>query len=109
MRTPVSVHKKIISSLAVIALVVLLGMTGTAEAQYRGGRVVVAPRVVVGGGYYYRPYFYDPFWFDPWYGFASTRARPSVSRSSRKKRRSTSTAFTPASSTTSTAPSSGSA
>ena len=70
MRTPVSVHKKIISSLAVIALVVLFGMTGTAEAQYRGGRVVVAPRVVVGGGYYYRPYFYDPFWFDPWYGFA---------------------------------------
>ena len=70
MRTPVSVHKKIISSLAVIALVVLLGMTGTAEAQYRGGRVVVAPSVIVGGGYYYRPYFYDPFWFDPWYGFA---------------------------------------
>ena len=70
MRAPVSVHKKIISSLAVIALVVLLGMTGTAEAQHRGGRVVVAPRVIVGGGYYYRPYFYDPFWFDPWYGFA---------------------------------------
>jgi hypothetical protein len=70
MRTPVSVHKKIISSLAVSALVVLFGMTGAAEAQYRGGRVVVAPRVVVGGGYYYRPYFYDPFWFDPWYGFA---------------------------------------
>src|SRR4249919_1601622 len=70
MRTPVSVHKKIISSLAVIALVVLLGMTGTAEAQHRGGRVVIAPSVIVGGGYYYRPYFYDPFWFDPWYGFA---------------------------------------
>ena len=56
--------------MALIALVVLLGMAGTAEAQRRGGRVVVAPRVVVGGGYYYRPYFYDPFWFDPWYGFA---------------------------------------
>jgi len=66
----VSLHKKIISSLALIALVVLFGMTGTAEAQRRGGRVVVAPRVIVGGGYYYRPYFYDPFWFDPWYGFA---------------------------------------
>ena len=33
MRTPVSLHKKIISSLALIALVVLFGMTGTAEAQ----------------------------------------------------------------------------
>ncbi len=63
-------HKKVISSLALIALVVLFGTTGTAEAQRRGGRVVVAPRVIVGGGYYYRPYFYDPFWFDPWYGFA---------------------------------------
>ena len=69
MRTPVSVHKKIISSFALIALVVLFGMTGTAEAQRWGGRVVVAPRVIVGGGYYYRPYFYDPFWIDPWYGF----------------------------------------
>jgi PEGA domain len=70
MRSPVSLHKKIIRSLVLIALVVLFGMTGTAEAQRRGGRVVVAPRVIVGGGYYYRPYFYDPFWFDPWYGFA---------------------------------------
>jgi hypothetical protein len=65
----VSLHKKIIGSLALIALAVLFGMTGTAEAQRRGGRVIVAPRVIVGGGYY-RPYFYDPFWFDPWYGFA---------------------------------------
>src|SRR5437763_738665 len=50
-------------------------MTSDAEAQRRGGarvgRVVVAPRVVVLGGGYYRPYFYDPFWYDPWYGFAA--------------------------------------
>jgi len=63
----VSLHKKIMW--VPVALVLLLGMTGNAEAQRRGGRVVVAPRVVVVGGYY-RPYFYDPFWFDPWYGFA---------------------------------------
>jgi PEGA domain len=75
MRTlPVSLYKKIIGSAALIALVMVLGMTNNAEAQRRGGRVVVAPRVasrvvVVGGGYY-RPYFYDPFWFDPWYGFS---------------------------------------
>src|SRR5437867_507766 len=57
------------SSVAV-ALVLLFGMTTSAEAQRRGGRVVVAPRVVVVGGGFYRPYFDDPFWFDPWYGFA---------------------------------------
>src|SRR5262245_34087266 len=62
-------HKKIIGSSALIALVVLVAMTGTAEAQRRGGRVVVAPRVVVVGSGFYRPYYYDPFWFDPWYGF----------------------------------------
>jgi len=66
----VTLHKKIIGSSALIAIVALLATTGTAEAQRRGGRVVVAPRVVVVGGGYYRPYFYDPFWFDPWYGFA---------------------------------------
>jgi hypothetical protein len=66
----VSLYKKIIGSSALIALVMVLGLTSSAEAQYRGGRVVVVPRVVVGGGYYYRPYFYDPFWSDPWYGFA---------------------------------------
>jgi hypothetical protein len=66
----VSLYKKIICSSALIALVMVLGLTSNAEAQRRGGRVVVAPRVVVGGGYYYRPYFYDPFWYDPWYGFA---------------------------------------
>jgi hypothetical protein len=66
----VSLYKKIICSSALIALVMVLGLTSNAEAQRRGGRVVVVPRVVVGGGYYSRPYFYDPFWYDPWYGFA---------------------------------------
>ena len=69
-----SLYKKIIISSTLIVLVIVLGMTSDAEAQRRGvarvGRVVVAPRVVVVGGGYYRPYFYDPFWYDPWYGFA---------------------------------------
>jgi hypothetical protein len=69
MRTrPVPLHKKIIVSSAFLAVVMIFAMTGSAEAQRRVGRVVVAPRVVVVGGYY-RPYFYDPFWFDPWYGY----------------------------------------
>ena len=68
-----SLYKKLICSSALIALVMVLGLTSNAEAQRRGGRVVVAPRVVVGGGYYYRPYFYDPFWYDPWYGFADSQ------------------------------------
>jgi len=73
----VSLYKKVMGSSALIALVMLLGVTSHAEAQRRGGhvvvgpRVVVAPRVVVGvGAGYYSPYFYDPFWFDPWYGYA---------------------------------------
>ncbi len=69
MRTlAVSLHKKIICSSALVALVVVFGLTSNAEAQRRGGRVVVAPRVVVGGGFY-SPYYYDPFW-DPWYGYS---------------------------------------
>src|SRR5947207_10008040 len=69
MRTlTVSLHKKIICSSALVALVVVFGLTSNAEAQRRGGRVVVAPRVVVGGGFY-SPYYYDPFW-DPWYGYS---------------------------------------
>jgi hypothetical protein len=46
----------------VVAVIAVLGATATAEAQYRRGRVIIAPRVVVGGAY-----FYDP-WFDPFYG-----------------------------------------
>ena len=69
-----SLYKKVIGWSALIALVMVVGVTSDAHAQRRGGgrvgRVIVAPRVVVGGGYYYRPYFYDPFWFDPWYGFS---------------------------------------
>jgi PEGA domain len=57
----VSLRKKIIGVTAFLALVIVLGLTGRAEAQYRR-RVFIAPRVVVS------PYFYDPFWFDPWYG-----------------------------------------
>ena len=46
----------------VVAIVAVLGATTNAEAQFRRGRVIVAPRIVVGGSF-----FYDP-WFDPFYG-----------------------------------------
>jgi hypothetical protein len=59
----VSLRKKAVLSSAFLALVIALGMTGRVEAQYRRGRVFIAPRVV-------SPYYYDPFWFDPWYGYA---------------------------------------
>lgn len=36
----------------------------TSEAQYRGRRVVVAPRVLAGA------YYADPYWlYDPWFGY----------------------------------------
>ncbi len=56
-------HKNIVWMAAVAASLVVLGAAGTAEAQFRRGRVIIAPRVVVGGAYYY-----DPFWYDPFYG-----------------------------------------
>src|SRR6266542_6088331 len=59
---PVHGHKNITSSAMVVAVIAVLGATTNAEAQYRRGRVIVAPRVIVGG-----PIFYDP-WFDPFYG-----------------------------------------
>ena len=46
----------------VVAIAAVLGATTNAEAQFRRGRVIVAPRIVVGGSF-----FYDP-WFDPFYG-----------------------------------------
>src|SRR5947199_4339711 len=55
-------HKNFVGSAMVVAIVAVLGATTNAEAQFRRGRVIVAPRIVVGGSF-----FYDP-WFDPFYG-----------------------------------------
>jgi hypothetical protein len=59
---PVSAYKKLLTFLALVA-VVLVSTPATSEAQgrYRGARSRV---VVVGGGYYANPFFYA----DPWYG-----------------------------------------
>jgi len=55
-------HKNFVwSAIVAVAVVAVLGTTGTAEAQFRRGRVIVAPRVVVGGAFFYDPW-YDPFW-----------------------------------------------
>jgi hypothetical protein len=45
-------------------VVAAAGFPAASSAQYHGHG-----RVVVGVGYYYRPYFYDPFWYSPWYAY----------------------------------------
>jgi PEGA domain-containing protein len=56
---PVSLHKRILLICA-LALVVCVGSTTRADAQFRRSRVVV-----VGG--FYDP-FWSPYWYDPWWG-----------------------------------------
>jgi hypothetical protein len=59
---PVSAYKKLLTFLAIVAVVLLATSTTTAaQGRYRGSRSRV---VIVGGGYYANPFFYDP-----WFGY----------------------------------------
>jgi len=57
----VSVQKRLLLSVAFVA-VFIVGFAATSSAQFRrGGRVVVV------GGYFYDPFWYSPYWYDPWF------------------------------------------
>jgi hypothetical protein len=67
-RLPVRNHKSFASLLGLcLFLVAVTAWPSSAAAQRRGsGR----GRVILVGGYYYRPFFYDPFYspfYNPWY------------------------------------------
>jgi hypothetical protein len=59
----VSPYKRVL--LLLLFTITAIGMNAAvSEAQYRGRRVVVAPRILVGA------YYADPYWlYDPWFGY----------------------------------------